>query len=150
MKQAANFARRECRAGPCPVSVPLLPVFVYGTLRPGQAGFAELALADRVDCLGPAAVAGRLHNLGDYTAVTLGGGDLVHGELLMLRDSALLSRLDAYENYDALRRHESEYLRVTVLTIEQPRPLPITVWIYVYNRPLDPASRIIRGDWTGC
>jgi gamma-glutamylcyclotransferase (GGCT)/AIG2-like uncharacterized protein YtfP len=118
------------------------PVFVYGLLRPGRAGFAELDLAGRVDILGPALVAGTLHDLGDYPGVTLGGPGLIMGELLLPRDEGVIVQLDAFELYDATDPAGSEYLRVEAVTTTG-----MTIWIYIYNFPLNGVPVIASGDW---
>jgi gamma-glutamylcyclotransferase (GGCT)/AIG2-like uncharacterized protein YtfP len=121
----------------------MLPVFVYGTLRPGEQGFVDLDLAGSVDVLGPARVAGVLYDLGDYPGVILGGNGPIHGELLGPRDEAVLERLDSYELYDPADPAGSEYLRVEATTLED----GLSIWIYIYNFPLEDACPIPGGDW---
>lgn len=121
----------------------MLPVFVYGTLRPGEPGFVELGLADAVECLGPAQVVGTLYDLGDYPGFVPGGSAIVHGELLRPRDEAVLAMLDHYEIYDPADPAGSEYLRVAAVTSDS----GVSVWIYVYNFPLVDARPITGGDW---
>ncbi|MCE7797965.1 gamma-glutamylcyclotransferase [Sphingobium sufflavum] len=125
-----------------------LPVFVYGTLRPGQPGFDELNLSGRVDRIGPDRVAGTLYDLGDYpgallpTAPLQGTGWIV-GELLMPRDADVLALLDAFELYDPASPDDSEYLRLPVITEGR-----VSAWIYTYNFPIHPSRAIPSGDWT--
>lgn len=123
----------------------ILPVFVYGTLRPGETAFDELGLADRVDIIGPATVGGHLYDLGDYPAALLEGGGIIHGELLLPRDEAVLAMLDEYELYDPAKPAESEYLRVQAMTQDS----DLSIWIYVYNSSLNCARLIPCGDWRG-
>lgn len=121
-----------------------LPIFVYGTLRPGDVGFVETGLVGRVECLGIAQVCGTLYHLGDYPGLVLGGSGLVTGELLLPRDEGVLPLLDEYEMYDPANEKGSEYLRVRVGLF---RP-SLSCWIYVYNRPLDNTPIIPGGEWS--
>ncbi|MFT3967596.1 MAG: gamma-glutamylcyclotransferase family protein [Sphingobium sp.] len=120
-----------------------LPVFVYGTLRPGDVGFAEAGLAGRVDLLGPARVNGTLYDLGDYPGIVPGGSGVVMGELLLPRDGGVLPLLDEYEIYDPADPKGSEYQRLRVLTLD----LSLSVWIYSYNRSVTGLPVISGGDW---
>lgn len=79
-------------------------LFVYGTLRRGQAGAAAQRLAGAARWLGPARLPGRVQDLGDFPAArdpsTPDQG--VDGEIYALpadpaRRAALLAELDAYE-----------------------------------------------------
>jgi len=121
----------------------MLPVFVYGTLRSGEAGFAELGLGELVETLGPATVAGTLYDLGEYPGALLGSGAIISGELLLPRDEAVLALLDAYELFDPADPAGSEYRRVQTATKDD----GIKIWIYVYNFPLENARLIPGGDW---
>ncbi|CAN5115992.1 gamma-glutamylcyclotransferase [soil metagenome] len=121
----------------------ILPVFVYGTLRTGEAGFVELGLGALVEPLGPATVAGTLYDLGEYPGAVLGGESVISGELLLPRDEAVLAMLDAYEVFDPSDPAGSEYLRIRSETEEG----PVKIWIYVYNFPLENALPIAGGNW---
>ncbi len=120
-----------------------LPVFVYGTLRPGQPGFDEMGLGARVDLLGPASVIGTLYDLGDYPGALLQGDGVIVGDLLRPRDDAVLSSLDSFELFDPEDPAASEYLRVPTCLLNGGR----SVWIYVYNFSLTEARVIPSGDW---
>lgn len=120
----------------------MLPVFVYGLLRPGCAGFAELNLAERTVIIGRDRIAGTLYDLGDYPGVTLGGGSSVAGELLLLQDKGVLADLDAYELYSPNDLAGSEYVRTEVTTLSGR-----LAWVYVYGHSLADRSIIEGGDW---
>lgn len=124
--------------------IPRTPVFVYGTLRPGQPAFKELRLAERVVCLGPATVAGTLYDLGDYPGAILGDSGVIAGELLMPRDDAVFTVLDAFELFNPQNPDQSEYLRVQTMTSAD----EASAWIYVYNFALNGARSIPSGDWS--
>jgi gamma-glutamylcyclotransferase (GGCT)/AIG2-like uncharacterized protein YtfP len=80
----------------------LLKVFVYGTLKPGQASYQAYCLDKVIDAR--AAIArGQLFSLpAGYPAMTLGEGQ-VHGFVLLFKDHATLSQLDDYEDYQVGR-----------------------------------------------
>jgi gamma-glutamylcyclotransferase (GGCT)/AIG2-like uncharacterized protein YtfP len=89
----------------------VLHVFVYGTLKPGEANF-EPYCQGQVEHVQAAQVQGRLYalNLG-YPALGQ-GEDWVQGVLLRSRDLNLLSRLDRLEDFQAGRSPElNEYNR---------------------------------------
>jgi gamma-glutamylcyclotransferase (GGCT)/AIG2-like uncharacterized protein YtfP len=88
-----------------------LRLFVYGTLKPGEANFdryCRTAIAAR-----PAWVQGQLYalNLG-YPGLVLGGSGLVAGVLLEFAEPGLLAAIDELEDYRADRAADlNEYQR---------------------------------------
>lgn len=127
----------------------VLPVFVYGTLRPGGAAFARFAAAVRK--VEPARLDGAdLYDLGPYPMATSGAGR-VWGEVLHLNPLVYhftLHALDRYEGYHAptdgglfLRRP----VEATLASGEK-----VTAWTYL-GRPeqVEGAPRIPNGDWLG-
>jgi gamma-glutamylcyclotransferase (GGCT)/AIG2-like uncharacterized protein YtfP len=117
--------------------------FVYGLLMSGGPGFLALGLQSRVRRLGPARVYGRLHHLGDYPGLVIGGRGIVHGELLAFSDPHLVDELDAYELFDPENHAGSEYLRVEVDLLGADSP----AWTYEYNRPVKDRPIIATGNW---
>lgn len=120
----------------------MLPVFVYGLLRPGCTGFAELNLHERMIVVGPDAVAGRLYDLGDYPGLVPGGDAIVRGELLLPLDPDVLAALDRYEEYDPADPEGSEYVRVTVTTLGGQ-----DAWVYAYRPGVAGRAVIPGGEW---
>lgn len=120
----------------------MLPVFVYGLLRPGCAGFEELELGKRAVLVGPDGIAGRLYDLGDYPGVVLGGEGIVRGDLLLPGHSGVLAALDRYEDYDPADPDRSEYLRVRVTTLGGQE-----AWVYAYALDVTDRPVIADGDW---
>ena len=112
-------------------------LFVYGTLHPDRAP-AEIAdLVTRFQLIGPAAVHGRLYDLGPYPALILDPHFLpVPGHLFTLpTDPDTLPRLDDYEGYLPSNPTQSLYLRTqTHATLAD--GTPHRCWIYIYNQPL--------------
>ncbi len=112
--------------------MPLL--FVYGTLRPGQAAHHRLGPC-RV--LGPARTLPRwsLVSLGLYPGLCPGGHTSIVGELVEVSADAL-PRLDVYEG--------DEYARVPV-ALEPPHAgLIVEAWVFTARRAGTP---IPSGDW---
>jgi len=122
--------------------MPSLPVvlFAYGTLRPAAASAASWPLVERLTCLGPATMSGRLYDLGGYPGMVAGGGT-VHGDLLVVRQAAELAALDAYEECGGpqplFRRTPAQAVRSDGV-IED-------VWVYLYARPVGNAPPIPDG-----
>jgi gamma-glutamylcyclotransferase (GGCT)/AIG2-like uncharacterized protein YtfP len=82
-------------------------VFVYGTLRSGQANdINRLMPAPRL--LGPARIRGALYNLGPYPGVILGGEGGVQGEVYAIT-AVLEQQLDVIE--DVAPVPSGEYVR---------------------------------------
>ncbi|MFN8472101.1 MAG: gamma-glutamylcyclotransferase family protein [Anaerolineae bacterium] len=124
-----------------------LPVFVYGTLRPGGSAFPRIALF--VQKVERAVLSGvDLYDLGAYP-MALPGNGMVVGELLTLYAetySYALHRLDRYEGYDA-RHDDGLYLRrpVTVTTADGHF---VAAWTYMGTTEGAVDSRLIpSGDW---
>ena len=113
-------------------------LFVYGTLLSGEPNASMLgALARR-----PALVFGRIYHLpAGYPAVTLGGDQPVHGELLPTLSPSLLRLLDHYEGLE-----DGLYRRVEVRAITGLEQHP--AWIYVMDDPeARGGRRIPSGRW---
>lgn len=122
-----------------------LPLFVYGTLQPGEAAWSQIA--DLVSVVGPARATGRLHATPyGWPAADLDARGAVHGTLLAAcgpRSAVdLVARADAYEGAPELFRRRA-------VPVERPdgswtwamayhwagelpppgRPLPEGVWV---------------------
>jgi len=108
-------------------------VFVYGTLRRGEANHHWLGNAP---LLGQHRTAARytLLDLGPYPAAIATGNTAIVGELYGL-DNGLLARLDELEDYPR------EYTRARI-------PVPQgSAWMYLYRLPPADAVIILGGDW---
>ncbi len=106
----------------------------------------RLGVGAKLRRVGACRVAGALFDLGPYPALrpTSEAAASVRGELHAILDASALAVLDAFEGYDPRDPGGSDYLRECVALQE---PAGVRAWIYVYNRPLDPARRIESGDW---
>ena len=117
-------------------------VFVYGTLRAGQANDIN-RLQPTPRFVTHARLAGTMYHLGGYPGVLLGGKQTVLGEVYAI-DAALERVLDEIEEIYPQRKDEYTKREITV-TVPN-RALPCLVYEinarYVENRP-----QIAGGDW---
>ncbi len=111
-------------------------VFVYGTLRQGQANETFLSGAS---LLGPHRTAPcfRMLDLGPYPGVVSGGTTAIHGEVYAI-DGQVLALLDRLEDYP------TSYDRQRIPTPWGP------AFIYLYRRPVPKARLVPSGDWLDC
>ena len=108
-------------------------LFVYGTLRQPA---LRARLAPRARELGPWVTPPcfTLYDLGRYPGACSGGGDALHGELLLV-DQRSLARLDRYEDCPRVYRREC---------LATPWGM---AWIYLLQvRPWS-RRRLAGGDW---
>ena len=112
-------------------------VFVYGTLRPGQAAWRLIA-PHVVGPPVPGRLPGRVHDTGrGYPALHLGPPGTAHGSVLALRDPvASLPVLDEYEG--------PEYLRVRATVHTDDATLPCWVWTWPGPLPGAPVTGLWR------
>lgn len=131
-----------------------LPVFVYGTLRPGEGNY-DWALAGCTTAEVPATVTGMILLDGPgfpYAVLSDDPADRVHGTLITIRPALhddVLNRLDALEGVRPSGR--GLYDRVTVQAVTD--AAAIAVWTYVVPaRRLATVfarhARIPNGDWS--
>jgi gamma-glutamylcyclotransferase (GGCT)/AIG2-like uncharacterized protein YtfP len=128
-------------------------LFVYGTLMSTAPGALGEGMRERLQReaqpLGPAAIQGRLYDLGRYPALVDSDNpaDLVHGEVFALhKPSKSFAWLDRYEGIVPGQHGDHEYQRV-----ERPVRLAggeeITAWVYLYRESVVHATRIDAGRW---
>jgi gamma-glutamylcyclotransferase (GGCT)/AIG2-like uncharacterized protein YtfP len=124
-------------------------LFVYGTLKRRSGGELHPLFAGRAEFVGAATVAGRLYLLDGYPGALLdeAGRSLVQGELYRLHDpAAAFPDLDAYEEADTAEGTAGEYRRrVVAVTLKDGRRTE--AWMYLYNRPVTEATRIVAGEF---
>jgi len=123
-----------------------LPLFVYGTLLPGQRNYPRY-LAGTTIAEVPATVNGELWWIGAEDYPYLCPGDaLVHGRLITIAPNlfpATLSRIDALEDFILDDPTASLYLRQSVAV--QSELGPQLAWSYIWNRPERPGIRLTSG-----
>src|SRR5664279_955245 len=134
------------------------PVFVYGTLRPGQGNYRRL-LEGRTANERPAIAKGlSLVGSGIPYAVKQPGARVV-GTLITITPALygeVLADLDALEGYHAHRPATPHYIRTT-RTVIATNPLPgggtwetyHTAWIYLAGTGVNPTTmtRVPHDDW---
>jgi gamma-glutamylcyclotransferase (GGCT)/AIG2-like uncharacterized protein YtfP len=107
-----------------------IPVFVYGTLKPGE--FYHAAYCEgRVVAYEEAIAYGQLYALPlGYPAMTE-GSNRVYGYLLSLKDSVALDALDELEDYDPHRPAlQNEYNRVWIEVFAPTSESRGFAWVY--------------------
>jgi gamma-glutamylcyclotransferase (GGCT)/AIG2-like uncharacterized protein YtfP len=124
-----------------------LPVFVYGTLRPGQKNYRQY-LQGRTLREEPALCRGRLYFVeeGGYPYLTPEAGE-VRGELMTLLPETYaqtLAGLDELEEYCPRNEAGSVYLRrMTAVSVEGKQ---VRAWTYYWNRPVT-GVLVVSGDF---
>ncbi|MBN2685423.1 MAG: gamma-glutamylcyclotransferase [Pontiellaceae bacterium] len=114
-------------------------LFVYGTLRRDAPNSMNHLLGDQADFVSEGTYQGKLYQIADYPGVVPSPNpdDQVQGELYSIRDpEQLLTKLDEYEECGAAFQEPTEYIRRRA-SITLPDATPCTVWIYLYNRPIE-------------
>jgi gamma-glutamylcyclotransferase (GGCT)/AIG2-like uncharacterized protein YtfP len=109
----------------------LIKVFVYGTLKPGEANYQQFC-ANYVVAAQKAISLGKLFNLPlGYPAMTPGNFK-VYGFLLFFANPEILQQLDWLEDYDPQRAiAENEYYRQQI-EVYDTALVPIgTAWTYL-------------------
>jgi gamma-glutamylcyclotransferase (GGCT)/AIG2-like uncharacterized protein YtfP len=129
-----------------------LDVFVYGTLKPGEANFPNYCQS-KVIAQTPAYTWGELYALPvGYPAMTE-GNNKVQGMLLSFRDRQILQNLDELEGYQSQRAGNlNEYYRASVVVYSlSDRPIQ-HAWAYYMTLAKVNQYRGIEltsGIWTG-
>jgi gamma-glutamylcyclotransferase (GGCT)/AIG2-like uncharacterized protein YtfP len=122
-------------------------LFVYGTLLDEDNPFAEFLQANS-KFYATGKFTGELYNLGNYpgAVITAAGDDFVYGKVFKLdTNGTVLNELDEYEGYGDAFAQPNEFVR-SVALIDTGDEL-INCWVYLYNHPVKPASRITSGRY---
>jgi gamma-glutamylcyclotransferase (GGCT)/AIG2-like uncharacterized protein YtfP len=124
-------------------------LFAYGTLLDGAAPRAMTGLLRRLGRVGPAIVPGYLYDLGTYPAIQLDlqADAIVRGELVSVTSAASWLRLDTYEGFNRAHPERSLFIRRRTRVSRTDTGEEGEVWVYVYNRDLLQAQRIVSGCW---
>jgi len=118
----------------------LVRVFVYGTLKPGEANYQKYC-AKKVISAEPATTRGQLFALPmGYPAMTL-GDNLVHGYLLSFADSRILSGLDELEDYQPTRQISENLYNRQQVEVFNLKEISLA-WAWVYLMTPDRVSQI--------
>lgn len=129
----------------------LLRVFVYGTLKPGEANYQKYC-AKKVISAEPATTRGQLFALPmGYPAMTL-GDSLVHGYLLSFADSGILSGLDELEDYQPSRQISENLYNRQQVEVFNLKEISLA-WVYLMTPDrVNQIGGILQPDgwWSGC
>ena len=117
----------------CQKNSGLLRVFVYGTLKPGEANY-EFYCGSEVMEAKKAWTLGELYSLPQgYPAMTT-GNDKIYGYLLSFNNSHILSSLDELEDYNPQRPDkENLYNRMEVEIFDLENNSLGVAWTYFMN-----------------
>lgn len=131
----------------------LVRVFVYGTLKPGEANYKKYCAGKVVD-VKRAFVQGKLFALPmGYPAMTLGDNQ-VYGYLLSFSNPRVLNELDVLENYQPTRQpSENLYNRQTIEVYEPQSTSLGLAWVYLMAlEQVEQLEGFLQPDgwWTGC
>ena len=121
----------------------VLPLFVYGTLKPGQWAFDQFCQGQVITMI-PALTQGRLYHLSlGYPALSLEAG-WVQGVLLILASQEHLAAIDSFEEYDPQCPDQSPYQRRWQPVYRLDRSPLSQAWVYTMA-----SGRIQRfnGEW---
>lgn len=111
-----------------------VPEFIafYGSLMGDHGKQEELKIKGCLEAVGPCEIRGRLYDLGEYPGLVQGDGR-VKAELYKVKDPAVFSLLDEYEEFDVRGPDRSLFVRHVVRLSEPTRD----AWVYFYNRPVN-------------
>lgn len=134
----------------------MTPVFVYGTLRPGESNYVLLeGVTDRE--ITAYAYGLQLHEGPGFPYATSGGAGYVIGTLCFLRrgiDQLVMQRLDTLEGFDPKHPDRGHYVRrQTPVTYRDPAAggsvRTESAWVYLAGPSVDLSSKplIPSGDW---
>lgn len=131
----------------------LVRVFVYGTLKPGEANYKKYCSSKVVD-VKRAFVQGKLFALPmGYPAMTLGDSK-VYGYLLSFSNPRILNELDVLENYQRNRQPSENLYNRQIIEVYQSKSLSYS-WAWVYLMTLEEVDQFggflqPDGWWSGC
>lgn len=118
-------------------------VFVYGTLRRGEANHFRMATAEFVSI---GQITGRLYQISWYPGLILDeAGDEIAGEVYSV-DSEMLGNLDSFEGISAGDTQGCEYRRVAT-TVMAPDGGTFTAWVWEWLAAISESQRLHHGDW---
>ncbi|MEH2155661.1 gamma-glutamylcyclotransferase family protein [Nostoc sp.] len=131
----------------------LARVFVYGTLKPGEANYKRYC-TDKVVDVKRAFVQGKLFALPmDYPAMTLGDSQ-VYGYLLSFSNPKILNELDVLEDYQPNRQMPENLYNRQIIEVYEPQSLSYSwAWVYLMTlQQVDQLGGFLQADgwWSGC
>ncbi|MBN3960814.1 gamma-glutamylcyclotransferase [Nostoc sp. NMS8] len=131
----------------------LVRVFVYGTLKPGEANYKRYCAGKVVD-VKKAFVQGQLFALPmGYPAMTLGNSK-VYGYLLSFSNPKILNELDVLEDYQPHRQTPENLYNRQIIEVYEAQSFSYS-WAWVYLMTLEQVEQLRGflqpdGWWSGC
>jgi gamma-glutamylcyclotransferase (GGCT)/AIG2-like uncharacterized protein YtfP len=122
-------------------------LFVYGTLMRGPGHPMHKVVANAAEYLGEGWLVGRLYRVHHYPGAVVSDDpdDKVHGEIYALdRPAETLAALDDYEGCGPGAPQPVEFAR-SLQRVYRGDGLVVEAWVYLYNRPIGKAPRIMSG-----
>ncbi len=124
-------------------------LFAYGTLHPEHAPEEIADLVCRFEPVGRGTVRGTLYDLGSYPGAVLDEGSTrrISGTVFRLpAGREILSRLDAYEEFDPGAPERSLFIRRRY-PVRMDDGQTLSCWVYEYNGPTEHAAIIEGGAY---
>ncbi|MCW5314267.1 gamma-glutamylcyclotransferase [Nostoc sp. KVJ3] len=127
----------------------LVRVFVYGTLKPGEANYQKYCADKVIDF-----VQGKLFALPmGYPGMTLGDSQ-IQGYLLSFANPKILNELDVLENYQPNRQPPENLYNRQIIEVYEQKSLSLG-WAWVYLMTLEQVDQFQGflqpdGWWSGC
>jgi gamma-glutamylcyclotransferase (GGCT)/AIG2-like uncharacterized protein YtfP len=128
-------------------------VFVYGTLKPGEANYQRY-------CAGGVVNAQRAFTRGKLFALPMGypamttGNEQVQGFLLSFADSGILNKLDELEDYQPHRQTADNLYNRQNIEVFAPTGLSLGLaWVYLMTpNQVKQFAAVLQPDgwWSGC
>jgi len=131
------------------MSITVLPLFVYGSLRSGFQNPAYAYISKYFELSGTAKVRGALYDMGDYpAAVPTEAENWIIGELYTIKHDAefpwAIGQLDDYEGINGEVDEPVLYAREK--TTVYLNDTTVQAWIYWYKGDVSSSPRIECGD----
>jgi len=124
-------------------------LFVYGTLRQGHSNPMAVYLSQHAEYVTDGWFQGQLYQISFYPGAVASeqAHHSVYGEVYRLRDKAVLEVLDDYEECSPRHASPTEYQRISTRIQALDGAVLESVWIYVYQWPLEGKALIEGGDF---
>jgi gamma-glutamylcyclotransferase (GGCT)/AIG2-like uncharacterized protein YtfP len=115
-------------------------LFVYGTLRQGQAPPEIASAVAQLQPLGRGVARGRLYNLGAYPGALFASdpdASTIDGEVYAVPNEGVLQALDNYEGFAPDNPEESLFVRKQIEIRMTSTGETTPCWAYEYNQPVE-------------
>jgi gamma-glutamylcyclotransferase (GGCT)/AIG2-like uncharacterized protein YtfP len=121
-------------------------IFVYGTLMKRHIGSVNIVGEGEMCFVGNGKIEGELYDLGGYPGAVEKNGTYVYGEVIEVKDSDVIRRLDEYEEFDHKNPKNSLFIRRR-LKVTMARGKTVSAFVYLYNGSIKGLRKIASGRW---